>query len=87
VQSAGTQHLATRVHACLLRAGEGEAPLEWNSGANGYVYFVANTLGGPLTQLPPVTPAQVGWGVGGWDQPCAHTCMHACMPHDRVTGP
>ncbi|KAF8066356.1 RSP4 [Scenedesmus sp. PABB004] len=36
----------------------GEAPLEWGSGANAYVYFVGNALGGPLTQLPHVTPAQ-----------------------------
>ncbi|GBF99225.1 flagellar radial spoke [Raphidocelis subcapitata] len=38
---------------------EGEAPLEWNSGANGYVYFAAPSPGGPLTQLPHVTPAQI----------------------------
>lgn len=34
-------------------------PLEWNSGSNGYIYFVCNYLGGPLVQLPHVTPAQV----------------------------
>lgn len=34
-------------------------PLEWNSGANGYVYFVCNNPGGVLAQLPHVTPAQV----------------------------
>jgi len=38
---------------------EGEVPLEWNSGANGYVYFAANSLGGPLTKLPHVTPGQI----------------------------
>jgi len=40
-------------------AGEGDVPLEWNSGSNGYIYFVCNYLGGPLVQLPHVTPAQV----------------------------
>jgi hypothetical protein len=43
----------------LVAAGEAEVPLEWNSGSNGYVYWVSNYLGGPLTQLPHVTPAQV----------------------------
>jgi hypothetical protein len=46
--------------ACvLISTGEGEVPLEWNSGSNGYVYWVSSYLGGPLTQLPHVTPAQV----------------------------
>lgn len=40
-------------------AAEGEAPLEWNSGSNGYVYFAAATPGGSLTQLPHVTPGQI----------------------------
>lgn len=40
-------------------AAEGEVPLEWNSGANGYVYFAASSPGGALSQLPHVTPAQV----------------------------
>lgn len=40
-------------------ADQNATPPEWNSGSNGYVYFVANTPGGPLTQLPHVTPAQV----------------------------
>ena len=40
-------------------AGEGETPLEWNRGSNGYVYFVATSAGGPLTQLPHTTPAQI----------------------------
>ena len=34
-------------------------PVEWNSGANGYVYFAASSPGGALVQLPHVTPAQV----------------------------
>ncbi len=34
-------------------------PLEANTGANKYVYFVSNYLGGPVTQLPYVTPDQV----------------------------
>lgn len=38
---------------------DGDAPPEWNSGANGFVYFVANSPAGPWTQLPHVTPAQV----------------------------
>ncbi|KAG2495963.1 hypothetical protein HYH03_005893 [Edaphochlamys debaryana] len=39
---------------------EGEMPFEpYGEGANAYVYFVSNTLGGPLTQLPYVTPDQV----------------------------
>lgn len=47
------------LHAAAVTA-EGEVPLEWSSGSNGYVYFVCNYLGGPLTQLPHVTPQQVG---------------------------
>eukprot|EP00877_Chromochloris_zofingiensis_P003995 jgi/Chrzof1/13597/Cz08g03200.t1 len=38
---------------------EGEVPNEWNTGINGYVYYVCNYLGAPLTQLPAVTPVQV----------------------------
>ncbi|KAI8464163.1 MAG: flagellar radial spoke protein 4 [Monoraphidium minutum] len=38
---------------------EGSVPLEWNSGSNGYVYFVCSTPGCTLSQLPHVTPAQV----------------------------
>lgn len=34
-------------------------PLEWNSGANGYVYFVTNSPGAAFVQLPHVTPAQI----------------------------
>jgi radial spoke head protein 4A len=50
--------------ACIERpasasAAEGEAPVEVNIGANAYVYFVCNQLGGPLTQLPSVTPPQI----------------------------
>ncbi len=45
--------------ACPAAAAEGEAPTEANSGANAYVYFVCNQLGGPLTQLPSVTPPQI----------------------------
>lgn len=67
----------------VFYAGEGEAPVEWNSGPNAYVYWVCNYLGGPLSRLPHVTPAQVGlwlacfgfvvviqWGAGscwGWE--------------------
>lgn len=40
-------------------AAEGEVPNEWNTGINGYVYYVCNYLGAPLTQLPAVTPVQV----------------------------
>lgn len=40
-------------------AGEGEIPIEANTGANGYVYFVCNYLGGPMTRLPYVTPVQI----------------------------
>jgi hypothetical protein len=47
-------------YLCLrCHAGEGDIPLEWNAGTNAYVYMVCNYLGGPLTQLPHVTPAQV----------------------------
>lgn len=45
--------------AALSCIAEGEVPLEWNSGTNAYVYMVCNYLGGPLTQLPHVTPDQV----------------------------
>jgi radial spoke head protein 4A len=39
---------------------EGEIPYEpYGEGANAYVYFVSNSLGGPVTQLPFVTPTQV----------------------------
>lgn len=60
-----TQHACVRpprhppIPAMLRPAGEGEVPPEWNSGANGYVYFAANALGGRLEELPHVTPGQV----------------------------
>jgi hypothetical protein len=60
-----TAFMSLNVCLCCLCAGasgEGEVPLEWNSGSNGYVYWVSNYLGGPLTQLPHVTPAQVRMG-------------------------
>lgn len=38
---------------------EGQVPLENNTGTNTYVYFVCNYLGGPMTQLPYVTPDQI----------------------------
>lgn len=39
---------------------EGTIPLEpYGEGVNAYIYFVSNTLGGPLQQLPYVTPEQV----------------------------
>ena len=62
----------TPTHRLHVVAAEGEVPTEWNSGANGYVYWVANQLGGPLTQLPPVTPAQVPGG-------CAKARPRACV--------
>lgn len=38
---------------------EGQVPPEGNTGANGYVYFVCNHLGGPMSKLPPVSPDQI----------------------------
>uniref|UniRef100_A0A061R768 Radial spoke head protein 4 a n=1 Tax=Tetraselmis sp. GSL018 TaxID=582737 RepID=A0A061R768_9CHLO len=38
---------------------EGEVPMEVNTGSNGYVYWACNYLGGPITQLPSVRPAEV----------------------------
>ena len=38
---------------------EGKTPYEANTGANNYIYFVCNYLGGPMTQLPFVTPEQI----------------------------
>lgn len=55
--TSSTSSVPTAQH---VAAGEGKVPFEWGTGSNGYVYFVANTLGGALTQLPHVTPAQVG---------------------------
>ncbi|KXZ46195.1 hypothetical protein GPECTOR_46g264 [Gonium pectorale] len=44
----------------MPEAPEDEIPYEpFGEGANAYIYFVSNTLGGPLTQLPFVTPAQI----------------------------
>jgi len=34
-------------------------PAEAGSGTNGYTYFCCNSLGGPLTRLPDVTPQQI----------------------------
>lgn len=60
--------------------GEAEVPLEWNSGSNGYVYWVSNYLGGPLTQLPHVTPAQVR-------QQQQHTTAKVCASADEKLVP
>jgi hypothetical protein len=46
-------------HPPWSAAAEGEAPIEGNSGTNANVYWVCNYLGGPMTQLPPVTPVQI----------------------------
>lgn len=40
-------------------AAEGVVPSEVGTGANGYVYFVCNYLGGPTTQLPNIKPAEI----------------------------
>lgn len=54
-----------------LRAAEGAAPSEVNSGANAFVYWTCPYPGGPWTQLPPVTPAQIKAARqvsgGGWE--------------------
>jgi hypothetical protein len=42
-----------------LPSAEGAAPSEVNSGANAFVYWTCPYPGGPWTQLPPVTPAQI----------------------------
>eukprot|EP00240_Pyramimonas_obovata_P001548 CAMPEP_0118936424 /NCGR_PEP_ID=MMETSP1169-20130426/18887_1 /TAXON_ID=36882 /ORGANISM="Pyramimonas obovata, Strain CCMP722" /LENGTH=460 /DNA_ID=CAMNT_0006879681 /DNA_START=83 /DNA_END=1465 /DNA_ORIENTATION=+ len=34
-------------------------PEDFGTGANTYTYFVCHQLGGPITQLPPVTPEQI----------------------------
>jgi len=38
---------------------EGQAPMEVGTGANGYVYWVCNYLGGPMTMLPSIKPAEI----------------------------
>ncbi len=43
----------------MLPTAEGEAPTEWGAGSNGYIYFCCSYLGGPMSQLPHVTPKQV----------------------------
>ncbi|PNW83461.1 hypothetical protein CHLRE_05g242550v5 [Chlamydomonas reinhardtii] len=44
----------------MPEAPEGTIPLEpYGEGVNAYIYFVSNTLGGPLQQLPYVTPEQI----------------------------
>ncbi len=44
---------------CVCTPTEGQVPYENNTGVNKYVYFVSNYLGGPVTQLPYVTPDQI----------------------------
>ena len=40
--------------------GPNDVPAEkGGAGANGYTYFVASFLGGPLSRLPAVKPAQI----------------------------
>eukprot|EP00959_Pyramimonas_sp_CCMP1952_P224021 4684158-Pyramimonas_sp.AAC.1 len=34
-------------------------PEDFGTGANTYTYFVCHKLGGPISQLPPVTPEQI----------------------------
>ncbi|KAF5843246.1 radial spokehead-like protein [Dunaliella salina] len=43
----------------IPEAPEGSVPYEDNTGTNEHVYFVCNYLGGPMTQLPIVTPDQI----------------------------
>eukprot|EP00967_Tisochrysis_lutea_P010851 scaffold12365_cov19-Tisochrysis_lutea.AAC.1 len=43
----------------IPEAPEGSVPFEENTGTNEHVYFVCNYLGGPMTQLPFVTPDQI----------------------------
>ena len=43
----------------LLRRRRGRDAAGVEQGSNGYVYFVATSAGGPLTQLPHTTPAQI----------------------------
>ena len=40
-------------------AGAGEVPSEKGAGTNGYIYFVCNSLGGPLSKLPAIKPTQI----------------------------
>ncbi|KAK9828684.1 hypothetical protein WJX72_001516 [[Myrmecia] bisecta] len=39
--------------------GPNDVPMEKGSGSNGYVYFVCNQLGGPLSRLPSVKPTHI----------------------------
>ncbi|GIL78169.1 hypothetical protein Vretimale_7559 [Volvox reticuliferus] len=44
----------------MPEAPEGTVPYEpYGEGVNAYIYFVSNTLGGPLSQLPYATPEQI----------------------------
>ncbi|GFR44665.1 hypothetical protein Agub_g5955 [Astrephomene gubernaculifera] len=44
----------------MPEAPEDDVPYEpYGEGANAYIYFVSNSLGGPLIQLPYVTPDQI----------------------------
>lgn len=42
-----------------MYSAEGLVPYEANTGVNKNVYFVCNYLGGPMSQLPFVTPDQI----------------------------
>lgn len=55
----GNAHHAVPMSQPLMCA-EGTVPYEpYGEGANAYVYFVSNTLGGQVAMLPYVTPEQV----------------------------
>ncbi|GMH45997.1 hypothetical protein BSKO_13961 [Bryopsis sp. KO-2023] len=41
------------------KLAEGEVPPEVGNGANGYVYFVCNYVGGPFSKLPSVKPQHI----------------------------
>lgn len=43
----------------LAAAAEGVAPMEVGTGTNGYIYWVCNYLGGPVTMLPSIKPAEI----------------------------
>eukprot|EP00775_Hariotina_reticulata_P011489 gene11489-11632_t len=52
-------HADYYVFETTLKSPPEEPEQKLSNGSNGYVYWVSNYLGGPLTQLPHVTPAQV----------------------------
>jgi hypothetical protein len=52
-------HTHTHIYTHTHTHTEDTIPYEDNSGANANVYYVCNYLGGPMTQLPFVTPDQI----------------------------